>query len=103
MKNDRIAVALLGAGRIGQEHAKNLAALPQVEGVVGCDPRIESAEAVRPLARAKDVTPSPEETVNRKDVHAVIICTPTDTPPALIEPAPETGKAAFSERPMAFD
>ena len=61
MKNDRIAVALLGAGRIGQEHAKNLAAFPQVEVVVVCDPRIEGAEALRPLVRAKDITPSPEE------------------------------------------
>jgi myo-inositol 2-dehydrogenase/D-chiro-inositol 1-dehydrogenase len=103
MKNDRIAVALLGAGRIGQEHAKNLAALPQVEVVVVCDPRIESAEAVRPLVRAKEVTPSPEEAVNRTDVDAVIICTPTDTHAALIEAAAETGKAVFCEKPVALD
>jgi len=103
MKNDRIAVALLGAGRIGQEHAKNLAALPQVEVVVVCDPRIESAEAVRPLVRAKEVTPSPEDAVNRKDVDAVIICTPTDTHAALIEAAAETGKAVFCEKPVALD
>ena len=49
MKNDRIAVALLGAGRIGQEHARNLAAFPQVEVVVVCDPRIEGAETLRPV------------------------------------------------------
>jgi myo-inositol 2-dehydrogenase / D-chiro-inositol 1-dehydrogenase len=103
MKNDRIAVALLGAGRIGQEHAKNLAALPQVEVVVVCDPRIESAVAVRPLVRAKEVTPSPEEAVNRKDVDAVIICTPTDTHAALIEAAADTGKAVFCEKPVALD
>jgi len=103
MKNDRIAVALLGAGRIGQEHAKNLAALPQVEVVVVCDPRIESAVAVRPLVRAKEVTPSPEEAVNRKDVDAVIICTPTDTHAVLIEAAAETGKAVFCEKPVALD
>jgi myo-inositol 2-dehydrogenase / D-chiro-inositol 1-dehydrogenase len=103
MKNDRISVALLGAGRIGQEHAKNLAALPQVEVVVVCDPRIEGAEAVRPLVRAKEVTPSPEEAVNRKDVDAVIICTPTDTHAALIEAAAETGKAVFCEKPVALD
>jgi myo-inositol 2-dehydrogenase / D-chiro-inositol 1-dehydrogenase len=103
MKKDRIAVALLGAGRIGQEHAKNLAALPQVEVVVVCDPRIESAVAVRPLVRAKEVTPSPEEAVNRKDVDAVVICTPTDTHAALIEAAAETGKAVFCEKPVALD
>jgi len=47
MKNDKITVGLLGAGRIGQEHAKNLAAFPQVEVAVVCDPRIEAAEAIR--------------------------------------------------------
>src|SRR5262249_48067441 len=103
MKNDRIAVALLGAGRIGQEHAKNLAAIPQVEVVVVCDPRIEGAEAVRPLVRARDVSPLPEEVVNRNDVDAVVICTPTDTHAALIEAAAETGKAIFCEKPVALD
>ena len=83
MKNDRIAVALLGAGRIGQEHAKNLGAFPQVEVVVVCDPRVEGAEAVRPLVRARDVSSLPEEVVNRNDVDAVVICTPTDTHAAL--------------------
>ena len=57
MKNDKITVGLLGAGRIGQEHAKNLAAFPQVEVAVVCDPRIEAAEAIRPLLRAKEVMP----------------------------------------------
>src|SRR6266436_10193972 len=103
MKNDRISVALLGAGRIGQEHAKNLAAFPQVEVVVVCDPRIEGAETLRALVRARDVTPSPEEAVNRNDVDAVVICTPTDTHAALIEAAAETGKAIFCEKPVALD
>ena len=84
MKNDRIGVALLGAGRIGQEHAKNLAAIPQVEVVVVCDPRIEGAEAVRPLVRAREVSPLPEEVVTRNDVDVVVICTPTDSHAALI-------------------
>src|SRR6266436_1178804 len=103
MKNDRISVALLGAGRIGQEHAKNLAAFPQVEVVVVCDPRIEGAETLRALVRAREVTASPEEAVNRNDVDAVVICTPTDTHADLIEAAAETGKAIFCEKPVALD
>ncbi len=103
MKNDKISVALLGAGRIGQEHAKNLASLPGVEVAVVCDPRIEAAEAVRPLVRAKEVTASPEEAVNRRDIDAVVICTPTDTHAGLIEAAAETGKAIFCEKPVALD
>src|ERR1700737_3408997 len=103
MKNDKITVGLLGAGRIGQEHAKNLAAFPQVEVAVVCDPRIEAAEAIRPLVRAREVTASPEQVVSRNDVDAVVICTPTDTHAALIEAAAETGKAIFCEKPVALD
>jgi myo-inositol 2-dehydrogenase/D-chiro-inositol 1-dehydrogenase len=103
MKNDRITVGLLGAGRIGQEHAKNLASLPQVEVAVVCDPRIEAAEAIRPLVRAREITASPEQVVGRNDVDAVVICTPTDTHAALIEAAAETGKAIFCEKPVALD
>jgi myo-inositol 2-dehydrogenase/D-chiro-inositol 1-dehydrogenase len=103
MKNDRIAVALLGAGRIGQEHAKNLAAFPQVEVVVVCDPRIEAAELVRPLVRAREVSPLPEGVVTRNDVDAVVICTPTESHAALIEAAAEAGKAIFCEKPVALD
>jgi myo-inositol 2-dehydrogenase / D-chiro-inositol 1-dehydrogenase len=103
MKNDKITVGLLGAGRIGQEHAKNMAAFPQVEVAVVCDPRIEAAEAIRPLVRAREVTASPEQVVSRNDVDAVVICTPTDTHAILIEAAAETGKAIFCEKPVALD
>lgn len=103
MKNDKITVGLLGAGRIGQEHAKNLAAFPQVEVAVVCDPRIEAAEAIRPLVRAREVTASPEQVVSRNDLDAVVICTPTDTHAALMEAAAETGKAIFCEKPVALD
>ena len=103
MENDKITVGLLGAGRIGQEHAKNLAAFPQVEVAVVCDPRIEAAEAIRPLVRAREVTAFPEQVVSRNDVDAVVICTPTDTHAALIEAAAETGKAIFCEKPVALN
>src|SRR3984957_11796740 len=103
MENDKVTVGLLGAGRIGQEHAKNLAAFPQVKVAVVCDPRIEAAEAIRPLVRAREVTASPEQVVSRNDVDAVVICTPTDSHAALIEAAAETGKAIFCEKPVALD
>ncbi len=103
MKNGNILVALLGAGRIGQEHAKNLASFPHVEVAVVCDPRIEAAEAIRPLVRAKGISASPEEVVNRYDVDAVVICTPTDTHAGLIEAAAEAGKGIFCEKPVSLE
>ena len=60
---DKITVALIGAGRIGMEHAKNLASFPQVQVALVCDPVIEAARRVSPLARAAGITESPEELV----------------------------------------
>ncbi len=58
---DKITVALIGAGRIGLEHARNLASLPEVQVALVCDPLIEAAKRVGPLARAAGITDSPEE------------------------------------------
>jgi myo-inositol 2-dehydrogenase/D-chiro-inositol 1-dehydrogenase len=103
MKNDKIRTALIGAGRIGQEHAKNLVTLPQVEVVVVCDPRIEAAKRLLPVVRAEKVTDSWEEILTRNDIDAIIICTPTDTHAPLIEAAAEAGKAIFCEKPVALE
>ncbi|HEY0789739.1 MAG TPA: inositol 2-dehydrogenase [Chthoniobacterales bacterium] len=103
MDNNKISVALIGAGRIGQEHARNLASFPDVTVAVVCDPRREAAELARPLARARDVSESAEEVLNRDDIAAVVICTPTDTHADLIGAAAATGKAVFCEKPVALD
>jgi predicted dehydrogenase len=56
---EQIAVALIGTGRIGQEHAKSLASIPWVRVEVVCDVRIEAARATELLARAASVSQSP--------------------------------------------
>ena len=91
---DKIRVALIGAGRIGQEHAKSLASFSDVEVVLVCDPIIDAAKKVSPLARATGITDSPEEVFAREDVEAVVVCTPTDTHAEMIErrsPGEESG------------
>ncbi|HZC35624.1 MAG TPA: Gfo/Idh/MocA family oxidoreductase [Chthoniobacterales bacterium] len=44
MSDVRLRVALLGAGRIGQEHSKSLIADPRVQLVAVCDPRLEATQ-----------------------------------------------------------
>src|SRR5258708_34443655 len=88
---------------MGEGDGKKLAGFPEVEGAGVCAPRIEAAEAIRTLVRAREVTASPEQVVSRNDIDAVVICTPTDTHVALIEAAAETGKAIFCEKPVALD
>jgi myo-inositol 2-dehydrogenase / D-chiro-inositol 1-dehydrogenase len=101
--SDTIRVALIGAGRIGQEHAKNLASFPDIQVLVVCDPVIKAAKKVQPLARASGITDSPDEVFGRTDIDAVVVCTPTDSHAAMIERAASSKKAVFCEKPVALD
>jgi myo-inositol 2-dehydrogenase / D-chiro-inositol 1-dehydrogenase len=103
MSKEQVAVALIGTGRIGQEHARSLAYIPWVRVEVVCDARAEAARATQPLARAASVSDSVEAVLARKDIQAVVVCTPTDTHADLIEASARAGKAVFCEKPVALD
>jgi myo-inositol 2-dehydrogenase / D-chiro-inositol 1-dehydrogenase len=98
-----IGVALLGAGRMGQTHARNLATIPNVRTVVVADPSAPNAEAGRALARAGRASADPIEAIHDPDVEVVVVTTPTDTHAAMIEEALRAGKAVWSEKPIAQD
>lgn len=92
-------IGCLGAGRIGQIHARNAAAHKGAELVAITD---VNQEAARALAQATDaeVAESVEAVIQRKDIDAILICTPTDTHADLIEAGAEAGKAIFCEKPI---
>ena len=98
-----IGVAVLGAGRMGQTHVRNLAAIPNAHVVVVADPVEEAAEKGRDLARATRASTDPVEAILDPDVEAVVIVTPTSTHAMLIETALRAGKAVWSEKPIAQD
>ncbi|WP_126427141.1 Gfo/Idh/MocA family oxidoreductase [Brevibacillus marinus] len=97
-----IRCAVLGLGRLGYHHAKNLAA-KQIGGA-------ELAAVVDPLAgRAEQVarewgigkwTADPDEVLQDPHIDAVVIVTPTDTHAELIKRAALCGKAIFVEKPL---
>jgi len=96
-----IGVAVLGAGRMGQTHIKNIASLPNTNIVVVADPVAASAEAGRELAGAKRASTDPMAAIHDADVEAVVIVTPTNTHAAMIEAALRAGKAVWTEKPIA--
>ena len=96
-------VALLGAGRIGTEHARNLAGIPQARVVAVADPNLIAAEAAKVLARGERVYADPKDAIADADVQVVIICTPTPTHAPLTELAARAGKAVFCEKPIALE
>ena len=101
--NDLIGVAVLGAGRMGQTHLRNLNGLPGVKVVAVADSKITAAEQGQALCGAERALADPEEAIHLPGVDAVVIVTPTDTHASLIELAGTAGKAIFSEKPIALD
>jgi myo-inositol 2-dehydrogenase/D-chiro-inositol 1-dehydrogenase len=98
-----IGVAVLGAGRMGRVHVRNLGAIPNARVVVVADPDAAAAERGRDLARADRASTDPMEALHDPDVDAVVIVTPTTTHAGLIEAALRAGKAVWTEKPIAQD
>ncbi|MFM2105574.1 MAG: hypothetical protein RL338_606 [Chloroflexota bacterium] len=98
---NRIGVAVLGAGRMGRVHVRNLGAIPNANVVVVADPNDAAAEAGRALARADRATTDPLDAIADPSVEAVVINTPTTTHATYIEAALRAGKAVWTEKPIA--
>lgn len=91
-------VALLGAGRIGQVHARAIAAHPDSEPVAVTDVVTAAAEA---LASAHGIeVRTLDEILADPTIDAVLIATSTDTHSDLIERATAAGKAVLCEKPV---
>lgn len=102
--NAVLRLALIGAGRIGQRHARTLSALiPGTELGVIAD-AVESA--ARPLAEELGVahwTTDIPAVFADESIHAVVIASSTDTHAPFIVAAAEAGKDVFCEKPVALD
>jgi myo-inositol 2-dehydrogenase/D-chiro-inositol 1-dehydrogenase len=93
-----IRFGLLGAGRIGKVHAKAVTGDPAAKLVAVADAMPAAAQAIADQYGADVRTIEAIEAA--KDVDAVVICTPTDTPADLIERFVRAGKAVFCEKPI---
>lgn len=97
-------VALIGCGRIGQLHARNLAALRDMcQFVAVADWNLEAAETTSRLLGVPLATPDSEAVLASPDVDAVVIASSTSTHAAYIEIAAGAGKDIFTEKPIALD
>jgi myo-inositol 2-dehydrogenase / D-chiro-inositol 1-dehydrogenase len=98
-----VGVALLGFGRMGETHLRNLNGLARVKVVVVADSRREAAERGKAISGAEEALTDVEKAIAHPAVDAVVIVTPTDTHARLLELAAHAGKAVFSEKPIALD
>jgi myo-inositol 2-dehydrogenase/D-chiro-inositol 1-dehydrogenase len=94
---DVISFALLGCGRIGAMHARNLAKAEGARLTTVFDPDVTAAESA---AKANGCTVSASAEAAIRDVDAVLIATSTATHADLIELAAKAGKAILCEKPI---
>jgi len=99
-----IRIGLIGAGRIGQIHGRNLATqLPGVRLAAVADLDRAAADSLAERYAVPLVTGDPHELLQDAELAAVAICSPTDTHAGLIQQAAAAGKHIFCEKPIDFD
>ena len=96
-----VGFGLLGAGRIGQVHAKAISGNVDGRLVAVADAYLPAAENVAAMHDCS--VRSLEEIEGANDIDAVVVCTPTDTHSDLIERFVRAGKAVFCEKPIDLD
>ncbi len=96
-----LKVAVIGAGRIGAIHARNVAAHSQAALTWVCDPVPGAAD--RLAGPEVKTTLDPSDVIGAADVDAVMICSPTPTHVDLILQAVAAGKAVLCEKPVDLD
>ncbi len=93
-----ISIALLGAGRIGQIHGRNIAASKRARLAGIADPLPDGANALSKATGAPVRTA--DELIDDKSIDAILIGTPTDTHADYIDRAAAAGKAVLCEKPL---
>jgi myo-inositol 2-dehydrogenase/D-chiro-inositol 1-dehydrogenase len=88
----------LGAGRIGNVHAKAISTHPQSKLVAVSDVNAEAAAKLAGLYGAE--SRSNEAIIDDPSIGAVLIATSTNTHSDLIEAATRAGKAVLCEKPV---
>ena len=97
----KLNIGVIGAGRIGQVHAENLAfRIPEANLVGITDVNRPAADACAERLNIPKVYSDYKEMLADASVDAVIICSSTDTHARIIEEAAQAGKHVFCEKPI---
>jgi len=99
-----VKVCVVGAGRTGEVHGKNLAfRIREAEVVCVVDQNIEAAKNLASALGGVNYYETLTEAIRKKDFDAVFITTPTFTHCPLAVEAAEAGKHIFCEKPIALN
>jgi myo-inositol 2-dehydrogenase/D-chiro-inositol 1-dehydrogenase len=97
-----VGIAVLGCGRIGRIHARNLVRHPRAKLVMVFDVLAQAAQQTATELGVK-IARSVDEVLSDRNVRAIVVATPTDTHVPMIKAAVMAGKAVFCEKPVDLD
>jgi len=95
-----VRIALLGIGRIGKIHFRNISQGFHNANIIAVSDLQYDEQAFKKEFANIFFTRNPEEAIAFPGVDAVLICTPTSSHADLLEKAAHLGKHIFCEKPM---
>src|SRR5579863_4275402 len=101
-KTGMVGIAVVGCGRIGRIHARNVADHPDARLLLLFDAMTEAAQRSSAELGVK-VASSIDEILSSAEIAGVVIATPTETHVPLIKAAVSAGKAVLCEKPIDLD
>jgi myo-inositol 2-dehydrogenase/D-chiro-inositol 1-dehydrogenase len=100
----KVDMAVIGTGRMGSVHVRNLARLiPEANLVAVCDIRLDVAKAVAEECGIQRVVKDYHELLAERKIEAMLVATSTDTHASIVQDLAEAGKHIFCEKPLALD
>jgi myo-inositol 2-dehydrogenase/D-chiro-inositol 1-dehydrogenase len=100
----RINLAVIGTGRMGSVHVRNIVRLiPEANLVAICDIRLEVAQAVADECGIQRVVRDYHDLLADKDIEAILIATSTNTHAFIMKDVARAAKHIFCEKPLALD
>lgn len=98
---EKLKVGIIGAGRIGQVHAKSITYhIPQAELVAVSDIYVDSAKKLAQELGIPNYYEDYHDILNDPQIKAVLICSSTDTHADIAIEAAKAGKHIFCEKPV---
>src|SRR6478609_769067 len=107
--SDRLRIAHIGLGGMGNNHMGWFAALPDVEIVALCD--VDQDHLNNTMKKLKDLKPDNQvkgyedfrHILDRKDVDAITVATPDHWHAQIATLAFQAGKDVYGEKPLSYD
>src|SRR5512143_2302946 len=100
----KVNTAVIGTGRMGSVHVRNLARLiPEANLAAVCDLRLEAARAAADECGIPRVVRDFHELLSDPDLEAVLCTASTDAHALIVKDCAAAGKHVFCEKPLTPD